>query len=129
MFLGLRTVIYQVSNLVEATAWYTKVLGVAPYFNEPYYVGFHVGGFELGLQADSPSSTPVANQIAYWGVDENIEAVYAHLLACGATPREHDPANTDNAAISDVGGGIRVAEVRDPFGNIFAILFTPHFGA
>lgn len=129
MFLGLRTVIYQVTDLVEATAWYSRVLGVEPYFNEPYYVGFAVSGFELGLQSDSPSPTPVANQIAYWGVGENIEAVCAHLLACGATPREQDPANTEATAIVDVGGGIRVAEVRDPFGNIFAIMFNPHFGA
>jgi catechol 2,3-dioxygenase-like lactoylglutathione lyase family enzyme len=128
MFLGLRTVIYQVSDLDSAKAWYAKVLGVAPYFDEPYYVGFAVNGFELGLQSDTPSATAVANVIAYWGVGEDIEVVYAHLLACGATPRENDPANPENTAIVDVGGGIRVAEVRDPFGNVFAIMFNPHFG-
>ena len=49
MFKGLRTIIYPTTNLAKATAWYTSVIGHAPYFNEPFYVGFNVGGFELGL--------------------------------------------------------------------------------
>ena len=52
MIQGLRTVIYPVTNLAEATAWYEQVLGKAPYFNEVFYVGFEVGGFELGLIPD-----------------------------------------------------------------------------
>ena len=49
MMLGLRTVIYPVTDLARGKAWYADVLGVAPYFDQPYYVGFAVGGFELGL--------------------------------------------------------------------------------
>ena len=52
MFLGLRTVVYKVSDLGRAKAWYTKVLGIEPYFDEPFYVGFNVGGYELGLDPD-----------------------------------------------------------------------------
>ena len=37
------------TDLDAAKAWYAKVLGVRPYFDTPYYVGFNVGGFELGL--------------------------------------------------------------------------------
>ena len=49
MFKGLRTIIYPSPDLAKATAWYTGVVGHAPYFNQPFYVGFNVGGFELGL--------------------------------------------------------------------------------
>ncbi len=48
--LGLRTTIYKVSDLAEAKAWYSKVFGVDPYFDESYYVGYNIGGYELGLQ-------------------------------------------------------------------------------
>jgi len=49
MFLGLRTVVYQAQDLGEAREWYTKVLGSRPYFDQPFYAGFSVGGYELGL--------------------------------------------------------------------------------
>ena len=50
MFQGLRTLVYHVSDLEGAKAWYTTLLGTPPYFDEPYYVGFNVAGYELGLQ-------------------------------------------------------------------------------
>ena len=52
MFQGLRTVIYHVDDLQKATEWYSNILGIKPYFDEPFYVGFNVGGFELGLDPD-----------------------------------------------------------------------------
>jgi predicted enzyme related to lactoylglutathione lyase len=30
-------------------------------------------------------------------------------------------------AVRDVGEGIRVAAVRDPFGNVFGLIENPHF--
>ena len=47
-FHGLRTVIYHVSNLDKAKASYSSILGVPPYFDQPFYVGFNVSGYELG---------------------------------------------------------------------------------
>src|ERR1700737_3961861 len=54
LILGLRTAQYHVkaSELVRARQWYAKALGIEPYFDEPYYVGFNVAGFELGLVPD-----------------------------------------------------------------------------
>ncbi len=43
--LGLRTLIYQDSDLDAAKAWYTRAFGQAPYFDEPFYVGFSIGGY------------------------------------------------------------------------------------
>lgn len=57
MFYGLRTAIYHVRDLDRAKEWYGTVLGIRPYFDEPFYVGFDVGGFELGLQPDEPGSS------------------------------------------------------------------------
>lgn len=113
--LGLRTVVYPVADLAAAQRWYSEVLGQSPYFAEPFYVGFNVGGFELGLVPDGRPGTDGAQ--ALWGVEQVDEAL-ARLLALGATVLE--PA-------TEVGGGIRVASVADPFGNRLGIIENPHF--
>jgi predicted enzyme related to lactoylglutathione lyase len=115
MFLGLRTVIYPTPDLPSAKAWYAKVLGEEPYFDEPFYVGFSVGGFELGLLPDATPGTNGPQPL--WGVDA-IEAAYARLLALGASTLE---------PVTDVGGGIKVAAVQDPFGNRLGLIENPNF--
>jgi predicted enzyme related to lactoylglutathione lyase len=115
MILGLRTAIYPVTDIVAAKDWYEKVLGQKPYFDEPFYVGFEVGGFELGLVPDGETSLAGARPL--WGVDD-AKAELSRLLALGATPCED---------VTDVGSGIRVAAVRDPFGNRFGIIENPNF--
>jgi predicted enzyme related to lactoylglutathione lyase len=119
MFLGLRTVKYDVQDIAKAKDWYSKVFGVAPYFDEPaYYVGYNIGGYELGLVPEPKSAAKRdAAGVAYWGV-EDIRAAYQRLLELGAT---------SVSAVQDVGGGILVAEVRDPFGNVLGIIYNPHF--
>lgn len=118
MFLGLRTVIYQVSDLEQAKVWFSKALGINPYFDEPFYVGFNVGGYELGLDPDSSNATAGSSGVvAYWGV-ESVEESLRQLLELGA--KEH-------GEVQNVGDGIRVATVLDPFGNIFGIIENPHF--
>jgi catechol 2,3-dioxygenase-like lactoylglutathione lyase family enzyme len=112
-FLGLRTVTYTVADLAEAKAWYTEATGVEPYFDEPYYVGFSVGGFELGLMPGEVERGD--GGIAYWGVTD-AEGAYARLLELGAT--EHTP-------IAD--HGVRIGAVRDPFGNILGVVEWPEF--
>ncbi len=116
-FLGLRTLGYQVPDLAAAKEWYTKILGVAPYFDEPFYVGFNVGGYELGLQPAEGAVMPGNSATTYWGVDD-VRSTYDHLLEHGATAHEEP---------SDVGGDIIVAAVKDPWGNLFGIIYNPHF--
>lgn len=119
MFLGLRTVIYRVRDLDAAKAWYAKAFVVQPYFDQPFYVGFEIGGYELGLHPHPGELTIGNNVLAYWGAP-SIETAHAHMLAHGATPHE---------AIQDVGEGIKVAAVRDPFGNVIGLIENPHFTA
>ena len=116
MFLGLRTLIYPAPNLAEAKAWFTTVLGKPPYFDEPFYVGFNVGGYELGLQPDLPTDE---GPTTYWGVEDADEAL-AELIATGAS--ELKP-------VQDVGEGIRVATVLTPDGFPFGIIENPNFRA
>ncbi|WP_375445080.1 VOC family protein [uncultured Fibrella sp.] len=115
--LGLRTAIYAAPNLDQAKAWYATFLGIAPYFDEPFYVGFNVGGYELGLD---PDLTPAqGTPVSYWGVTD-LQATWQTLLAQGATALSEP---------QDVGGGILVATVADPFGNTLGIIQNPHFKA
>lgn len=92
-------------------------LGIAPYFDESYYVGFNVGGFELGLDPDYAGAVNGNTEVAYWGVDD-IEEAYRKALEFGAETVED---------ILDVGEGIRVVTVKDPCGNILGIIENPHF--
>jgi predicted enzyme related to lactoylglutathione lyase len=117
MFLGLRTVIYHAPDLAVAKAWYAAALGVTPYFDEPFYVGFEIGGFELGLDPDTSGVDFGNNAVAYWGVAD-IDHAYARLLDGGAEPRD---------AVKDVGGDIKVATAMDPFGNVIGLIQNPHF--
>ena len=114
MFLGLRTINHPAPDLDAAKAWWTKVLGIEPYFDEPFYVGFEVGGYELGL---NPAQDPAVGPITFWGVGD-VDAALARLLELGAEPF---------LEVNEVGGGIRVAAVRDPAGSIFGVIENPHF--
>ncbi len=117
-FLGLRTVGYKVTDLAKAKEWYTRVLGIEPYFDEPYYVGFNVAGYEIGLQPEEPSPASKSDGcVVYLGV-EDVRSTYAGLLDLGATSFEEP---------MDVGGDIVVAAVKDPWGNPFGIIYNPHF--
>jgi predicted enzyme related to lactoylglutathione lyase len=118
MFLGLRTVIYVVPDIARGRDWYAGVVGYEPYFDEPFYVGFDVGGFELGVMPEEGESRAGSGGVvAYWGV-EDASAGLRHLLDHGATLRTE---------AEDVGGGILVATVFDPFGNVFGVIENPHF--
>ena len=111
---GLRTVIYPAPDLAATKEWWSSLLGVEPYFDEPFYVGFEVGGYELGLL---PDGDPVDGAMTYWGVDDVATAV-RQAVAAGAT--EHTPA-------VEVGDGIITALVRTPQGALLGLIYNPHF--
>jgi len=115
--LGLRTLMYKTDDLERSKAFYTAVLGFEPYFDEPFYVGYNVGGFELGLDPDMTDVVKGSSEVGYWGVD-NIENSLKAIIAAGGELADE---------IQEVGGGIKVASVKDPSGNIFGIIENPHF--
>ncbi|WP_051733395.1 VOC family protein [Kitasatospora phosalacinea] len=114
MLLGLRTVIHPAGDLAAAKAWWSSVLGVEPYFDEPFYVGFNVGGYELGLD---PNGDPAVGPVSYWGV-RDVDAAVARFAAAGAVVREQ---------VQEVGGGIRVGTVIEPSGAVVGLIENPHF--
>jgi predicted enzyme related to lactoylglutathione lyase len=111
---GLRTVIHPVSDLGAAKAWWTELLGFEPYFDQPFYVGYEVAGYELGLL---PGADPADGALTYWGVEDAQAAVDA-AVALGA--QVHAPA-------AEVGEGIVTATVRTPQGSIVGFIRNPHF--
>lgn len=116
-FLGLRTTIYRVNDIKKAKDWYTMAFKTEAYFDEPNYVGFNVGGYELGLRPEDSNIEKVESVVSYWGV-EKIQYEYNRLLLLGATEHEK-PFNT--------GGEIMTAIVKDPFGNLIGLIYNPEF--
>ena len=117
MLQGLRTTIYMVGDMTKARTWYAQVLNAQSYFDEAGYIGFNVGGYELGLMLKQNENSGTGGVFTYWGVAD-AHAAYQRLLDLGA--QEHAP-------VTDVGEGILVTTVLDPFDNIFGIIENPHF--
>jgi predicted enzyme related to lactoylglutathione lyase len=116
--LGLATVIYRVSDLGRAKAWYSAAFRQQPYFDQPFYVGFNIAGYELGLQPHQAGDEPgPGGGIAYWRV-ASIDRAVDHFVAAGATIL---------TPVRDVGDAIKVATVTDPFGNTIGLIENPHF--
>lgn len=116
--LGLRTTIYKVGDIGAAKEWYAKAFQVTPYFDEPFYVGFNVAGYELGLMEDDAAAAgKTSNVLSYWGV-ENIEQAVEGFISLGAT-EDTKPMN--------VGGDVVVASAKDPWGNVIGLIYNPDF--
>ena len=112
MFKKLRTVIYHVNDIDKAKEWYSKITGIQPYFDQPFYVGFDINGFELGLDPDNNKIKQGNNSIAYWSVDD-IEKAVEKLKENGAVIV---------SPVQNVGDNIYVAIIKDPFGNSVGVI-------
>jgi predicted enzyme related to lactoylglutathione lyase len=108
---GIPLIVYPAKDLAAATKLYTEILGVKPYAESPYYVGFKVGEQEFGLDPNGQETGP----ISYREV-EDINATLQAFVDAGA--KLHRP-------VSDVGGGLLVAAVKDADGNAFGLRQTP----
>ena len=117
MLKGLRTIVYHVSDLTKAKEWYKAVFEIEPYFDEPFYVGYNIGGFELGLDPDASGYQSGNTSITYWGVDD-IEACFKKFETLGIKIHE---------APKNVGGAIWVGSLYDPFGNVIGLIENPEF--
>ena len=116
--LGLHTTIYKVDDLEKAKEWYARIFQTQPYFDEPFYTGFNIGGYELGLQPEVIAAAQKSgNVVTYWGVDD-IGETYKRLISEGAT---------ENEKPENVGGDIMVATVKDPWHNVIGIIYNPQF--
>jgi len=127
-FLGLRTAIYHVPDLDKGKVWYSKVLGIEPYFvrpvqGTPAYVEFRIGDYqhELGIidSRFTPHGRPdkAAGAVIYWHVDD-VRGACDRLISMRATVYE-EPVER--------GPGFVTASVADPFGNILGVMYNQHY--
>jgi predicted enzyme related to lactoylglutathione lyase len=105
---GVKTIIYPVTDIARAKALFQAVLGVEPYMDQPYYVGFKAGDQDIGLD---PNGHP-AGMTAYYHVDD-IQASLQALVAAGAQVAQE---------IKNVGGGKLTASVQDADGNLIGLI-------
>ena len=118
MVKGLGTVIYHVTDVSRAKAWYAAAFQQQPYFDQPFYVGFNISGYELGLDPnETVTGAGRGGVVAYWRVAD-IGSAVGHFVATGAAPV---------TPVREVGDGIKVATVADPFGNVIGLIENSHF--
>lgn len=108
---GIQTVIYPVKDLAKAKAQFTELLGIEPYADSPYYIGFKVGNQDIGLDPNGHQ----AGVTAYYHVSD-IKGSLQKLLDAGAETVE---------AVKDVGGGRLIGSVKDANGNLIGLLQDP----
>ena len=108
---GIQTVIYPVNDLVAAKSRFAALLGVEPYADWPYYVGFKVAGQDIGLDPNGHR----AGAVAYLTVTDIKDRLQA-LTDAGAEVNEE---------LKDVGNGRLIASVKDPDGNLIGLLQDP----
>ena len=111
---GIGVITYPVSNLVQAKTLSRTLLGVEPYTDEAYYVGFRVADQEIGLDPHGHRKG-MTGPVGYWEVND-IQTSLQQLLEAGAQPLQ---------AVQDVGGGKLIASVKDADGNNIGLTQNP----
>ena len=120
---GLANISYWADDWTAAKDWYSELIGFEPYFLRDGYAEWRVGDDldELGLVDNRYRPPGAANGpggvVAYWHVDD-VHAVFERLLTLGATEHERP---------QDRGLGFVTATVVDPFGNLFGVMYNPHY--
>ena len=111
---GIRTVIYPVKDIARAKALFRNLLGVEPYVDQPYYVGFRVGDQEIGLDPNGHNQG-MTGPVGYFPVSDIRKSLQALVDAGAHTLQE----------VKDVGRGKLIASVKDADGNIIGLLQFP----
>jgi predicted enzyme related to lactoylglutathione lyase len=111
---GINTVIYPVKDLDAAKAMFAALTGAAPVVDSPYYVGWKVGGQDIGLDPNGHAQG-LNGPVPFFHVPD-IKASLQQLLDAGATELQ---------AVRDVGGGRLVGSVVDSDGNQIGLLQDP----
>ena len=107
---GLKTVIYPVKDLASAKKLYGTLLGVEPYADQPYYVGFNVDDQDVGLDPHGHDKG-MTGALPYWHVSD-IRASIGVLVAAGGELQQEP---------TDVGGGNLIATLKDTDGNVIGL--------
>ncbi|GLW46776.1 glyoxalase [Streptomyces sp. NBRC 14336] len=114
MTAGVQTIMYPVKDLDRAKAVFGALLGVEPYADEPYYVGYKAAGQDVGLDPNGHAKG-MTGPVPYWHVDD-IAATLSALVTAGAETLQD---------VQDVGGGRKIAFLKDTDGNMIGLLQDP----
>jgi predicted enzyme related to lactoylglutathione lyase len=125
---GMANVSYWADDMKKARDWYSRLFGIAPYFQKPdadnpVYIEFRVGDYlhEVGIidkkYMPNPAQQGPGGAVLYWHVDD-IDSALAWVLSLGATPFQ---------PINQWGEGFVTASVIDPFGNVIGIMYNQHY--
>jgi predicted enzyme related to lactoylglutathione lyase len=123
---GLTQVNLPADDVAKVRDWYSRFLGMDPYFQQPdeqnpAYVEFRIGDDEdeLGIieRKYLPPGSEGVGVIARWHVDD-LQGTVDELKGLGAT--EHEP-------LTERSGGFATASVVDPFGNVLGLIRSPHY--
>ncbi len=111
---GFTTIIYPVRDITQAKKLYTKLLGVEPIMDEPYYVGYRVGNQDIGLDPNG-FKQGMTGATTFYQVSDIKESLQ--------TLRERGAQVTQE--VRDVGGGKLVAAAKDVDGNMVGLIQLP----
>ena len=111
---GISLFVYPVKDIAQAKTLYSKLLGVEPYADEAYYVGFRVGDQEIGLDPNGHKQG-MTGPTDYFHVSDIQNSLQA-LVDAGAHIQQK---------VTDVGGGKLIATVKDADGNTIGLLQNP----
>jgi predicted enzyme related to lactoylglutathione lyase len=101
----IKLIVYPARDIEAAKEFYTEFLETEPYADSQYYVGFKTDHLEIGLD---PNAKDI---ISYIDVDDIVECI-EHCTSHGATLHQDT---------KDVGGGLLIAQLKDPNGNIIGV--------
>jgi hypothetical protein len=102
---NIKLVVYPVKDLKLARALFSKFLGVEPYADSPYFVGYKLENLEVGLD---PNGQAIVAYVDVADIKKSLQT----LLEAGAVIQQN---------VKDVGGGLLIAQVKDANGNILGL--------
>jgi predicted enzyme related to lactoylglutathione lyase len=106
---NIKLIVYPAKDLEGAKAVFDKFLGVKPYADGSFYVGYRLNDQEVGLD---PNGQAVVGYIDV----ADIKASLQTLLEAGATTHQD---------VKDVGRGLLIAQVKDANGNVLGLRQAP----
>jgi predicted enzyme related to lactoylglutathione lyase len=105
---GIKTILYPVKDMTQAKTLFTKFLGVEPYADQPYYVGFKVNDQDIGLIPNNPEAAVTA----FYHVDDIKNSLQIFVDAGAAIIQD----------VKNVGGGRLIASVKDKDSNVIGLV-------
>jgi predicted enzyme related to lactoylglutathione lyase len=101
--------VYPAKDLNAGKAFFNRFLGVEPYVDGAYYVGYKTNDLEIGLD---PNGQAVIGYVEVQDIEESLQS----LLDAGASAFQ---------GVKDVGGGMLIAQVKDVNGNVLGLRQQP----